>query len=91
MIAVTRELLLQVRERLECDGGEWDSSKGESCRCTYHQVEAALGANPHHEPAPSAEIKRRCNRHADCDAADAARGRPAHHCHSDDCEDCFGC
>ena len=43
--------------------------------------------------------KRTCNKHDDCDAADErakARGeshygRPgASHCHSDDCEECFG-
>lgn len=40
---------------------------------------------------------RSCNRHRDCDAADAARvakGGPAYlpnfHCYDDDCEDCFG-
>jgi hypothetical protein len=38
--------------------------------------------------------KRECNRHVDCDAADSiavGQGRPrAEHCHSEDCEDCFG-
>ena len=37
--------------------------------------------------------KRTCNRHDDCDAANAAakaKGRYADHCHDDDCEDCFG-
>jgi hypothetical protein len=36
---------------------------------------------------------RTCNRHDDCDAADAKareRGRYADHCHDDCCEDCFG-
>ena len=35
-----------------------------------------------------------CNMHTDCDAADvkmrAFDGKKAAHCHSDDCEDCFG-
>lgn len=45
---------------------------------------------------PSAELRKRtCNRHPDCDAADAkarANGRYsfADHCHDDCCEDCFG-
>lgn len=37
--------------------------------------------------------KRTCNRHDDCDAADAAahaRGLVTDHCHDDCCEDCFG-
>lgn len=37
--------------------------------------------------------KRSCNRHEDCDAADAKeRGRygVAEHCHDDCCEECFG-
>jgi hypothetical protein len=39
---------------------------------------------------------RTCNRHDDCDAANAkamAAGRSTIgiHCHDDDCEDCFGC
>jgi len=49
---------------------------------------------------------RSCNRHRDCDAADADNLRrypggrriglnwipagPAEHCHSDECEECFG-
>lgn len=49
---------------------------------------------------------RSCNRHRDCDAADAESRRlypegrrvgpnwippgPAEHCHSDECEECFG-
>lgn len=36
----------------------------------------------------------RCNRHDDCEAvnraADAAGKRRPDHCHSDDCEECFG-
>lgn len=59
------------------------------CRCHCHQP----GASP-----------LTCNRHSDCDAADARAwrsgprdyyGRPtftrADHCHDDCCEDCFGC
>lgn len=42
-------------------------------------------------PVPKA---RACNMHDDCDAADAKwqvrDGKRAAHCHSDDCEDCFG-
>lgn len=38
---------------------------------------------------------RTCNRHDDCDTADAkakADGRPRpDHCHDECCEDCFGC
>lgn len=47
-------------------------------------------------PAPhfTPRQKRTCNRHADCDKADAEseakRGRRAEHCHDDCCEDCFG-
>lgn len=36
---------------------------------------------------------RSCNRHVDCDAADErmrARATLAHHCHDENCEDCFG-
>jgi hypothetical protein len=37
---------------------------------------------------------RSCNRHADCDAADAKYrallGYSARHCHVEDCEDCYG-
>lgn len=51
------------------------------------------------EPPQTAERekpKRSCNRHDDCTAADAVTlaegGNPyVSHCHSDDCEDCFGC
>jgi hypothetical protein len=43
---------------------------------------------------PAEPQKRSCNRHADCDLADArARqhgARAASHCHDDCCEDCFG-
>jgi hypothetical protein len=48
--------------------------------------------------APKATQPSECNRHSDCDAADAAyrkrEGRdPSYsfHCHDDECEDCFGC
>lgn len=37
--------------------------------------------------------QRHCNRHDDCDAADAkakAAGRTTDHCHDSGCEDCFG-
>jgi len=41
------------------------------------------------------EKKRSCNRHNDCDKADAdvkaKGGFAASHCHDDECEDCFGC
>lgn len=43
-------------------------------------------------PAPAPTV-RTCNRHVDCDAADAAAkaaGKRVDHCHDDDCEDCFG-
>lgn len=45
--------------------------------------------------AASGGAKRKCNRHADCDAADVesrARGRElgADHCHDEGCEECFG-
>jgi hypothetical protein len=39
-------------------------------------------------------VKRTCNRHSDCNAADekarAAGYLSADHCHDDCCEDCFG-
>lgn len=42
--------------------------------------------------APSG--KRSCNRHDDCDAADARAKEAGHHradhCHDETCEDCFG-
>lgn len=55
-------------------------------------VDAAVDTGP---AAPSTPTIRSCNRHRDCDAADAqvaARGRHlwADHCHDDCCEDCFG-
>ncbi len=53
--------------------------------------------NPAPKPPQTAESKpkRSCNRHDDCDAADVKirelGGNPyVAHCHSDDCEDCFG-
>jgi hypothetical protein len=34
---------------------------------------------------------RTCNKHDDCDAADARWPGAMHlHCHADDCEECFG-
>jgi len=56
---------------------------------------AAAPAQPVTEPPPPREPpKRTCNRHDDCDAANAkakAAGRfSADHCHDDCCEDCFG-
>ena len=40
-------------------------------------------------------VPKSCNRHNDCRKADEeAEGRgfyAASHCHSEDCEDCFGC
>lgn len=48
-----------------------------------------IGAKPDAPKAP-----RSCNRHDDCDAADAKTqaklGRRADHCYDEDCEDCFG-
>lgn len=45
-------------------------------------------------PQGDATAKRNtCNRHADCNAADAkmrAAGGRAEHCHDECCEDCFG-
>jgi hypothetical protein len=57
---------------------------------TKEQIRAAVEkALTHLDPRP-----RSCNRHDDCDAADAAatlKGRQTpDHCHTDDCEDCFG-
>lgn len=49
--------------------------------------------NDEKEAAPSAGSGRACNRHADCDAADAkaaAAGRRVDHCHDECCEECFG-
>lgn len=44
-------------------------------------------------PGPAPET-RTCNRHVDCDAADAkaqAEGRPwAEHCRNESCDECFG-
>ncbi len=45
-------------------------------------------------PIPRAPIDRACNRHDDCDAADAkarkaGRSTPDH-CHDENCEECFG-
>jgi hypothetical protein len=56
---------------------------------------AAPPAQPVTEPPPPKEPpKRTCNRHDDCDAADAkakAAGQSfVDHCHDDCCEDCFG-
>lgn len=47
------------------------------------------------EPEPTTPVRRSCNRHDDCDAAEVKRfGKTGYysnfHCHSDDCEDCFG-
>ena len=45
---------------------------------------------PRVNPPPA---KRTCNRHDDCDAADAeatAKGRRVDHCHDEECEECFG-
>lgn len=54
------------------------------------------------ERLPDPNARRSCNRHDDCDAADErsrTQGQPdyygrrptrAEHCHSDDCEECFG-
>jgi hypothetical protein len=66
---------------------------------------AAAAEFPLEPMPPLPEPKRTCNRHDDCDAADAeyrawkaAKGErvpkpreyvPNFHCHSDDCEECF--
>lgn len=55
------------------------------------KIEAAVAeALKHLDPKP-----RTCNKHDDCDAADGrAKERGcagATHCHSEDCEECFGC
>jgi hypothetical protein len=46
------------------------------------------------QPVTDEPPKRTCNRHDDCDAADAkakAAGQSfVDHCHDDCCEDCFG-
>lgn len=43
---------------------------------------------------PRPRQKRECNRHYDCDEANALARRAgypaASHCHDEDCEDCFG-
>ncbi len=56
---------------------------------------------PNQVAAPITDAKRTCNRHNDCDEANA-KWLAAHpgserwnipanfHCHDDDCEDCFG-
>jgi hypothetical protein len=50
-------------------------------------------ACPCGECQPTPAKKRSCNRHDDCDAADAlakSKGRSTDHCHDSCCEDCFG-
>jgi hypothetical protein len=50
-------------------------------------------------PPPQSKGKRSCNRHSDCDEAEAKvlAANPGNqisasfHCHDDECEDCFGC
>lgn len=72
---------------ITCDKGHRVAAIGSPCTVCIDGV-----------PLPiSALIKKRtCNRHDDCDAADADARRlwkkPAsYHCHIEDCEDCFGC
>jgi hypothetical protein len=75
----------------------------DECEAIDHLVRAALlkdiakekiqdvvaKALTHMDPTP-----RECNRHKDCDAADAKakeKGRlGAEHCHDECCDDCFG-
>jgi|SRR5579859_3736937 len=71
------------------------------CPCNLDANEAVVdsGAIPA-QPKVEAPKQRGCNRHNDCDAADA-KWLAAHpeekfvpfsfHCHDDECEDCFGC
>lgn len=66
------------------------------------RLTALLSASPPHAAGIPTEERteqrqfRSCNRHADCDAAEAkerAGGRISFigfHCHDDECEDCFG-
>jgi hypothetical protein len=53
-------------------------------------------------PVTDGQVKRGCNRHSDCEAAEIAllAKNPdmtktqislSFHCHDDECEDCFGC
>jgi hypothetical protein len=50
-------------------------------------------ASPVQKPTPQ-RSRSTCNRHYDCDGADAEararHGRAADHCHDECCEDCFG-
>lgn len=65
------------------------------------RVDAAIGGGASIQmitvpPSATAPVKRVCNRHSDCDAADAQGAaespqRKPYHCHTDDCEECFGC
>lgn len=68
-----------------------------NCGCWYNAPEqerehgiGKCGIMPGGRP----DAKRTCNRHTDCDAADAkakAEGRAfVDHCHDPCCEDCFG-
>ena len=83
-------------QRKPLDPIEWRRMEFEAVA----QIAAALEAPhlsppgaPEALPAPATKV-RTCNMHEDCDAADAKRqardGKRAAHCHSDDCEDCFG-
>lgn len=71
---------------LESDGEGQLSWKGAS-PSPAHMGEAIMV-----EMCPTVEPKRRtCNRHEDCDDADAkALGQFVRHCYDDTCEDCLG-
>jgi len=64
---------------------------GDALRDLDRAIDAAAPTSPA-KPAPARN--RSCNRHDDCDAADAAARAKGHlsaeHCHDECCEDCFG-
>jgi hypothetical protein len=76
--------------RHENDSGWFDSS-GRFIG-TDAAREAAREASRAEKPTPP--LRTSCNRHDNCDAADAEararHGRAADHCHDECCEDCFG-
>jgi len=71
----------------------WPGSKIDIGEAVRRRLEAKFPP-PKTVAAPEPEI-RSCNKHKDCDAADAAareNGKErAYHCWADDCEECFGC
>lgn len=77
-----------ARERLARTGWTTADDDGDACPdCTVALREEARAEQPNPE-------RRRCNRHDDCDEADATADahenpRPDH-CHDDECPDCFG-